>query len=328
MTLWDKYLEYHPDLIGRLERIDIKSKNRFTKKLKREKDRNNFIATITELQCYEFFLESGFKVEFEKSYQFKGNKLTPDLTINKDDQEIIVEVVRLNPTAKDSKRNNFESSLLEKIEELKKKCIVKIDFIDEYFDPNQYDESTIVKDLEVWLESNFFLNSKIILHENFQFEIINTDEVYDHTCVYGNFNTIDIDPRRLKSDKSLFVSKLEKYDQLIHELNLPYLIFIKIDFHAGINENEMFWTMYGDSLFYDYLNKYESELNGLFYTNEKAKNNVSGVLLIVGDKKYYFKNFYLLNKLSSKVGEELSEMQFMSSIQNRFVYLKEVKKSV
>jgi hypothetical protein len=126
----------------------------------------------------------------------------------------------------------------------------------------------------------------------------------------------------------LFVSKLEKYDKLIREYNLPYLIFIKIDFHAGINENEMFWTMYGDSLFYDYLSKYESDLNGLFYTNEKAKENVSGILLIVGNNNYYYKNFSFLNRLTGKMDGDLSKMQFFSNIQNKFVYLRKVRKTV
>ncbi|QNA44958.1 hypothetical protein [Lacibacter sediminis] len=327
MTLLEKYQENHPDLNERLERIDEKSRKKFIKKLKREKDKSNFIAIVTELQCYEFFFNSGFKVEFERGYSVGSKRLTPDFTISKNGQDAIVEVVRLNPTEKDSKRNNFESLLMEGIEELKKKCVIKIDFINEYFDEDLYDIKSIVNDLEIWLEQSFYLNSKITLCDNFRFEIIDINDIYDHACVYGNFNSIDIDPRRLKSDKSLFVSKLEKYDELIQHYNLPYVVFIKIDFHAGINENEMFWTMYGDSLLYDHLNKRESALNGLFYANKIGKENVSGVLLIVGSKASYYKNFYFLNKLSKEIDDEFGKMQFFSDVPNKFVYLRGVRKN-
>jgi len=330
MTLWDKYSESHPELISRLELVDEKSRRKFIKKLQKERDRDNFISIITELQFIEFFVKEGFHVEYEKEYLFEGGKkITPDFTLSKYNEKTIAEVLRLNPTKKDKKRNDFESFLFEAIEKIRKGCLVRIKFIDEYYESDLYDLNFIAQELEKWITNDFYLNSELTLYRNLIFRIIAIDDSLEHACVYGNFNSIDIDTRRLNSEKSQFVTKIEKYEAFISEMAFPYLICLKIDFHAGINENEMFRTMYGDLLFYDYVPKHESQLNGFYYTNDIAKRNLSGVILL-GDNNnvYYFNNYFLLNRLKQTIKNEFLKYQFVRNGFNKLVYLREVPKQI
>lgn len=328
MTLWDQYFEYHPDILLRIESIDKLSKGKFIKKLKLEKDKENFLSTIAEFQFYEFLINEGFSVDFEKEYVLNSGetKLTPDFTILKDSQSIIVEVVKLNTTEKDRIRNDFENYLLEGVEKNAAKCCVKLTLENEYFDAQLYDKELIVSEVSKWLSSNLELEAELILHENFRFRILSIDEKYEHTYVVSNFNSIDIDTRRLNSDNSRFVNKIEKYTSLIDELRMPYLICIKIDFHAGINENELFWTMYGDLLFHEYVPKLESELNGLYYKNEVAKRNLSGVLLMINNQFKYYNNYFLQNRLRTSIKKDFLRYQFFGETYNRLVYLSKITK--
>lgn len=328
MTLWEKYFDYHPEILLRIEAIDKKTKEKFIRKLKLETDKDNFLSTITEFQFYEFLIKEGFVVEFEKEYTFdnKALKFTPDFTVSKQGQSIIAEVLKLNTTEKDKKRNDFESFLLDGIQKNTAKCCVQVELIEEYFDVELYDKDSILAEVSSWLKSSYELNEELVVRDNFKFKIISIDEKYEHTLVFGNVNSIDIDTRRLNSINSRFVSKIEKYDRLIAEMDMPYLICLKIDFHAAINEKEMFWTMYGDLIFHEYIPKYVSELNGLYYRNETAKRNLSGVVLMISNQIYYFNNYFLSNRLKQEIRDEFLKYQFLGETFNKLVYLKEVPK--
>jgi hypothetical protein len=109
-------------------------------------------------------------------------------------------------------------------------------------------------------------------------------------------------------------------------LDIPYLICLKIDFHAAINEKEMFWTMYGDLAFHEYIPKYVSELNGFYYQNEFAKKNLSGVVLMINNQIYFFNNYFLSNRLDHEIRDGFLKYQFFNETFNKLVYLKEVPK--
>ncbi|MES2850868.1 MAG: hypothetical protein V4685_17540 [Bacteroidota bacterium] len=329
MTLWEKYLEYHPEFLERLNSIEDNAKKKFMKKLTRENDKENFLSIVTEFQFYELFSNRGFEIQMEKEYMldYGKSKYKPDFTIKKHEHKIIVEVLKLNMTNKDRKRSDFENRLWEEVENIQISCGVKMDFLDEYFDVSLYDEKEIASDFSSWLSQNCVLNAEVILYENFKFTITSITQKHQHVCIIGNSNSIDIDIRRLNSLNSEFVKKFQKYSSLIDNLNMPYIICLKIDFHAGINENELFWAMYGDLLFYQHLNKYESEMNGFYYTHINAVKHVSGVLLMLNNKTYYYNNFSLYNKLDDKIKTEFTKEQCVSSIFNKLVYLRAVSRT-
>lgn len=313
--MWNKYLEYHPEIISRLDAIDDVSKKKFVKKLRNEKDKNNFLSMLAELSFYEFFAKLGFEVSYDKTY----GKPTPDLTIVKDKSQIIVEVVKLNPTEKDMMRNDFENCLFDEVQNIKVGCWLEMRFKDEYFDVNLYDKETIVKKLSEWIVYNCKEGNQITIENNFTFKIIRVDSKYDHVCLMGNSNSIDIDERRLNADNSRFIQKIGKYGGLIDNLSLPYILCIKIDFHAAIGEKDMFWTLYGDLVFHFNYQICHSELNGVYYLNVLSKN-LSGVFLLVGDKFFYFHNFKE-NRLNSTVKKEFLVYQYYCETFSKLNYL-------
>ncbi len=318
MELWNKYLEYHPEIITRFDAIDEVSKNKFIRKLQSEKSKSNFSSTLTELSFYEFFRNNGFNVEYEKLL----GGLTPDLTISKKGELIIAEVLKLNTTEKDTVRNEFESLLLEEIEKIKIGCWVQINFKEDYFDTVQFNQEEIATTFYEWLKSNCIAGKEIELFNFFTFKVIRVDKKYDHVCVFGNVNMIDIDVRRLNSDKSRFVQKMSMYNDLIQEKSLPYLICIRIDFHAAIGENEMFWTMYGDVVSHLNFGIQHCELNGFYYKNDLTKN-LSGVLLMISDRVFFFRNFRQ-DKLFKEALDILMRFQFYNSVESKLTYLRRV----
>lgn len=320
MSLWKKYLGYHPEILSRLDMIDGVSREKFLKRMKSEKDKSNFSSTLTELSFYEFFQKQGFNVEYDK----KHGKFTPDLTVSKDNNQIIAEVLRLNTTEKDTERNDFEIQLIEEIEKIKINCWIQIDVEEEYFDTSLYSHENIVKNLADWLIDNCVVGNKVTFFDIFTFEVKGIDKKFTHVCVLGNFNSIDIDTRRLNAGNSRFIKKIGKYDELINGTCLPYLICIKIDFHAAIGEREMFWTMYGDLVFHHNYHIYHSELNGLYYTNALTKT-LSGIVLMVSDKVFYFHNFREY-KLWKNAFDCLIAFQFSCETFNKLTYLRKVFK--
>jgi hypothetical protein len=326
MTLWEEYLSYHPEFETRLIAIEKIARDKFIRKLKKEKDKENFLSIITEFQFYEFLVSKEFNINLEKEYFLENSKskYTPDFTISKYGQSIIVEVLKLNTTAKDKIRSDFENYLFNQLDSIRKGCWLQIDFIEEYFDVELYSKEKIVEEVSVWLENNFYLNSEILLYDNFKFTITKVDNKLEHVCVQGNANSIDIDIRRLNSPNSRFVDKINKYSELIINSTLPYIICLKIDFTAAIGENEMFWTMYGDLLFYQHLNKFESTMNGFYYTNENAKGSLSGILLMINNKITYYNNYSFQNKLDFKIKKEFLEYQFFGETFSKLVYLRRV----
>jgi hypothetical protein len=322
MELWNMYLGYHPEILDRLDKLDKRTKDRFTRKMKNEKDENNFSSILTELSFFETFIEKGFSVELEKEYvNLQGKKFTPDLTLSKNGQSIIAEVVRLNPTKQDDIRNKFESALIEKLEKIEFGCWLQVDFVQEYFATENYDVEEIVRQVSGWILKNDIVNAQLTVENNFTFKINRIDKKLSHVCVLGNANMIDIDTRRLNSLGSSFVKKISKYSEFLNDLEIPYLVCIKIDSLAGIDKDEMFWTMYGDLVFYQHLNFYESRLNGIYYSNKDAMKYVSGVVLMIGNRIHYYHN-YGQHKMTESIKKELMSHQYFGEVIKTLVYLR------
>lgn len=306
-----------------MNRLDKRSKEAFTKKLKNEKDESNFSAILTELGFFEHFASRGFSVELEKEYSDSERfNYKPDLTLTQNGQSMIAEVIRLNPTKKDDVRNRFENELMEKLETIQAGCWLQIDFTEEYFDATGYDINGILCEVRSWIVQGKSVGARLVVANNFNFEIVRIDPKLSHVCVLGNANSINIDTRRLNSAGSGFTKKISRYLKLISENQLPYLICLKIDFHAGIDQDEMFWMMYGDLEFHQHLNLYLSKMNGVYYVNSDARNYLSGVLLMVGNSIFYYHN-YGQHKLFRSIENELISNQYFGKTPNKLIYLRE-----
>lgn len=157
------------------------------------------------------------------------------------DSNAICEVYRLGMSAKDQIRSDFENNLLEKLQTLPFNYFVRITFLKEYFDSACYDIDLIISDIQNWLKkSERNIGDRIIIGNNFLFEITKIDSKLNHICCIGNVNFIDIKPEKiiqfehLKRDNEI-TRKISKYNELISKIEFPYFIAVSIDFISGFD---------------------------------------------------------------------------------------------
>lgn len=234
-----KYCNYHTDFMGRISSFPEKKK--LLKTLNSSKNERQFLSGISDLHFGELFHSLGFEIKYEKKYQ---NQQTPDWTINVNQETAICEVYRLGESEKDQKRSNFQSQLIEQLEQLIYKCSLQIRFKQQYFDTNKYEVRDIVFKINEWLEnSNFIIGEKLIVFDFFSFEIIRNKQKANHVCCIGNPCSIDIKSQKIIQYKGLknpneLTKKLSKYKTLINEYEMPYFIAVDIAFTSGFNYDD------------------------------------------------------------------------------------------
>jgi len=300
------YCDYHPDFLDTLNPFDEKIKQRVINNLQNADNKPKFLSIIAEIQFGLKFQDIGFGLDYEKRY---SNKKTPDWTISIDNSYAICEVYRLGKSNKDQKRSDFENLLIEKIHELPFNYFIRIKFIEEYFETEKYDINEIIKDLIKWLnDSERVLGEKILIQENFSFEIAKTNTKINHICCSGNPSSIDFKPDKLIQFDYLkrnneITKKISKYNSLIHELELPYFIAVSVDFISGFDYDDFKEYFLGKGVEFidfdtDIANKHFNHLGqnwnelGVFYNTP----NLSGLIIYEGNR---FK--LLLNPIKSQI---------------------------
>ncbi len=290
MSLWNDYNEIHPNFLNRLQIIDDKSRRKIIRRLQKENDKLNFLSTVSEFLFYEFFHANGYKVEYDKKYIIPHmEKFTPDLTINKYDQDIIVEVFRLNPTKNDIEKNNFIQSFFDKRVSIKQGINLEIKLGDRA-NLSVYNSDDILNKLSLWLKENRNVKDVFKIDENLQFVIMSLNTGKSNIG-FKSFNSIEFNIDRLSAPNSNFLNKINKYQSLLEHIKKPYIICLKTILETAINETDIFWKIYGDLTHNISTDTYRSELNGLFYMNKNSKKYLSGVLLMVNTSFFYFHNF-------------------------------------
>ncbi len=237
-NLLEIYCNYHPDFYDTLKPFQENIKQKILENLQNAENKAKFRSIIAEIQFGLKFYELGFHLDYEKKY---FNKQTPDWTISIENTSAICEVYRLGKSLKDQERSDFENDLIEQIERLPFNYFVRIKFLREYFETINYDVDTIINGLKSWFsKSERSIGDKIVLNENFSFEVTKNNSRVNHICCTGNTNSIDIKPDKLIQFKHLkrdneITKKLSKYKSLISKMKLPYFIAVSIDFTSGFD---------------------------------------------------------------------------------------------
>lgn len=238
-SLLEKYIDYHPEFIDSLTIFREDTAKKILRRLKSENDTNNFISIVAEIRFGKLFRELGLEVEYDKMFP---NHQTPDWLIKLSDSTAICDVYRLGKSAKDQVRNDFQGKLMEKLEEIPKSYFIKINFIDEYFDSNKYDVDQIFNEVQEWLKSIRIVGESIAISDNFEFEILKTDTKTKYVCCVGHISSIDIKPQKVNQIENLnpneITKKLNKYNEIISEYNMPYFICVYIDFVSGFDHRD------------------------------------------------------------------------------------------
>lgn len=257
-SLIEIYSEYHPDFPESLNVFSESTRKQIIKKLKCEKSKVNFRSTLAEIQFGELFNNLGFEIDYD--YKF-GNGQTPDWKISKGNSTAICDVYRLGKTNDDQLRSDFENQILERLEKLPFEYYLQIYFIDEYFDLSLYDINFIIYEVENWIgATSKNVGDKLMVYDNFEFEIKKINTKKNHVCCMGNANSIQIKTEKIKQHENLrpneITKKLTKYSSIISNNELPYFIAVSIDFVSGFNHDDFIEYFLGRGVeFIDYEKK-------------------------------------------------------------------------
>ncbi len=304
-SLLTEFTEYNPNFIDSLNVFDDSIRKKFIKKLKSEKDKQNFRATIAEVQFGKVFKTLNLKVEYDKKY--RGN-LTPDWTINDKNCSAIVEVYRLGKTAISQARGDFEDKILMAIRKIKKPYIIQLTFKDADFIPDNYDLFGIISNIQTWMLQSRELNDNILLQDLVELNVYSNNSKYDYACFIGNSSSIEFKTEKLKQNKKLrpneITKKLIKYQALIKECHIPYFLAVSIDFTSGFDIDDFKQHFLGTDVYNidfgaDIPEYHENKIwgknwteLGLFYNTP----NLSGLIL-----RYNNANSLLLNPVRTQV---------------------------
>lgn len=300
MTLVEEYISGWKDFESELLIFNEQTRKKILNKLRKEENRMNFLSRITEVNFGLFYAQNGAMMEYEKKYKIRDKKQEPDWTLTLNDQIFISEVLRLNPTKKDQDRNDFDDQLISQIKQIEGNYYLQIDYKNEYFQPTDYDLDSIVNDLTLWFSENRSLSDQITLFDNFTFTIVKVNTDHKNVLGIGNFNSVNIDKRRLESSNSEFYKKIDKYAELIKDTRMPFIISLYTDPVNGIDADDVSSFLYGRSIDDRVTNSEYTDLTtGQFYNNINAKKYLSGVMLKHHSTYTFFYNYSEENKLNA-----------------------------
>lgn len=321
MSLLELYKEYHPDLVERLSKFSEINKRRLIKKLEIEKDKRNFLSTISEIKFGELFKILNIESEYDKKINLK----TPDWTLSCSKSEIICDVYRLGQSKSDQIRSDFENSLIEHIQKINANYIIRISFIEEYFESEIYNIEFIVTMLKEWiLQSLPKIGDKILISKNFYFTVLSNCSNHQFVSCCGNANSIEYKIGKIEQEENSYpneiTKKLTKYNEIIQSFNLSYFLCIDIDFGSGFTHDEFKEYFRGKSAeLIDYeevkdipefkelgLGK-EWTILGEFYNNP----HLSGIITCLNNK---FK--VLLNPLKTQIIYDEKYREILEKLEN------------
>ena len=294
-SLIDKFFSGREDLLEQVKVFEKKRKLNLLKSLKSEDNESQFLSKISEIQFGLFLDQNATALIYEKSIDDK----TPDWFITMYDQEIIAEVVRLNPSARDKVDLDFIDKFMDSIQEIEIGCFLSFDCNYETIERENIDFSVCKSIIKDWISNSPNIHDKIVLYGSIEVEFMEFNEILGHACLAVNGDSINSDSRRLSSEKSTLALKGVKYSEIIEKYNIPYIICIYIDFHSWFRKLDLYQALYGSSAEHENKPPYFSHIieKALYYSPNQIMKNVSGIILRQGNEYTYFHN-YSNNRLS------------------------------
>lgn len=307
MNLVEEFFRDKPVLLNEFKSFSKKHKVDVIGKLTRQQKQVDFLAQITEVQ-FGIFLES---IASSLSYENAYDRFTPDWTMVANGQTIIAEVMRLNPSFKDQLLLDFDESLSLALQEIEIACCVNLEYLSEQIDIGGIDLKQTKSLLENWLLAQPMPGCSITLFQSLEFTLVVYSKVVNHVCLMVGGEGINSNYNRLRGNNSALLTKAQKYSEIIHRYELPYILCVYLDFNTGFRELDLYQALYGYSTEHECdINYYSHSIeHGLYYMKEKCMADVSGVILRYNNQYTYFHNYSSNNKLSIKNSEIFLEWQ-------------------
>ncbi len=288
MSLFSLFFDGHKELLEEIKLLDKKHNLNLVRKLETETIKTQFLSTIIEIHFGIFFDKIAADIFYEKKIDNK----TPDWTLWISNQQVLCEVLRLNPSNPDQGHLDFTDRFMDAIHEIEIGCILYFEY-DESLPRNHIDFADCKTEVQNWLQQNRIHGDRIILQNLIEVEFVEFSPDFETVSLGGGGGGINYDFRRLHSDNSALLTKARKYDEMIEKTELPYIICIYLDFHTWFQKRDLYRILYGsrvehfeNSLFYSHLIK-----DSLYYSEDLKMKNVSGVLLYEAGEFIYFNNY-------------------------------------
>jgi|GEM_PF-2884082 len=129
----------------------------------------------------------------------------------------------------------------------------------------------------------------------------------------GEFVPLEIKDDRLR--KGNLSKKYFKYNELVQELNIPYFLFIDVDFLGDIDSISLYQFLYGstyeDITNIEFTSFYQEYMAGYYY-DERFKENskyINGFFLLKDGVVEYFHNYGAKIQLSDNLKNSLLKFQ-------------------
>lgn len=276
--------------------------------LERISNEDEFLATIIELRFGVFLNNFFHRLDYEKR-AFPHSMFTPDWLIHSEEQRIVAEVFRLNPSKKDQEEIDFGVKLMDTLALIKEDYCLQLEYDYNEILSLLINFDDVREKISLWFNGGRELEEKLTLYDVLSFKVIDKNLGYNKVLSVGNFSTINFDYRRLSGGNSRLLSKL-KYAQVSYENDMPYIICVYLSFQSWFKPEDVYEKLYGSSVEFHhnepwgqyYPNAPFHDISkGLFYTNMPFRKYVSGILVRYQDEYIFFPNYSSLNKLSNQV---------------------------
>lgn len=292
-NLFNNFFSDRDNLKEKFQHFDDKYNLGLINKLIKEKDERQFYSRITEINFGIFFDAIGCSVEYDKPY----GKMTPDWTLKVNEQYIIAEVLRLNPSESDKYLIDFQEKLADILSKVDVDTGVNLEIYCEKNKVQFLDADKCALLIEDWLMSETQIDNALCLFDTLKVVIYSYTKSRNINLIFGPYK-IDFDYKRLVSDNSALLKKVRKYDDVIKENNSPYIICIFMDANSWFEEDDLYKYLYGLSTEHLYEKRISHFIgDALYYTSEGIMNNVSGILVRRMDQFTYYHNFTSANRL-------------------------------
>ncbi|MCC4213100.1 hypothetical protein [Leeuwenhoekiella parthenopeia] len=156
-----------PDyIIEKLKPIDKNLSRKILKRFNRERDRNNFISTLSELKFIHLFDDLNFVIEYEKSYKRGDQEKTPDLTIDLRGNKVIGEIYRLGSSQKDDFAIQFIDKIFDLLSEIESDKALFVKFKNDQINFSEFDFTHLKERVENWIKTKPEINSILSYNED------------------------------------------------------------------------------------------------------------------------------------------------------------------
>lgn len=225
-------------ILEKLSKLSVSNCSKILNRFSKGKIKSNFISTLAELKFISELQKLPNEILYDKEYKIGSEVFTPDITIYVDDSFIVADVYRLGKSEFDEKFVEKLDEICNLLENIQSNNIIRINTnIDNPDDSTDID--LYIEKIVEWVQNENSVNDFQINNQ------ISLEKIGKHNSIFTQvyyFNGIDFKSAKLFQkpyySENEITKKYCKYKKLIIENNVPFFLFIEVDFLSGFALDE------------------------------------------------------------------------------------------